>query len=245
VEEAIRRAAAGDAAALDVTSVVRETHEMRARMNRALYHDLHRNRYRQTMAEGILARIPADLETRIAAVVLEACRQFGFETVSKPGRDTWYLEFGHESVIHSLPDVPEGSRWLGTFNREEAVEKETLDFFASGHPLVEGILLELEDGHRGQVTLMEISGTGAQGQGVAAIVKRGSEFEALPVDFRGVPHPEWAPYFTEEPGSRRPVAARNWEITQNEGWPGLVRGLLHPLQAAGQLWAVAAFRLVD
>lgn len=245
VEEAIRGAAVGEAAGLNVESVIRETHEMRARMNRALYHDLHRNRYRPGMAGGILARIPPDLQTRTAKVVLEACRQFGFETVPKAGHETWYIEFGHEAVIHSLPDVAEGSRWLGTFDREEAVAKETLDFFASGHPLVEGILLELEDGHRGQVTLMEITGTGLTGEGIAAIVKRGSEFEALPVDFLGTPHPEWARYFTEEPGSRRPLKARGWEITRHEGWPELVRGLLHPLQSAGQLWAVAAFRFAD
>ena len=66
-------------------------------MNRALYHDLHRNRYRPELAGDILDRIPPDLETRTTEVVLEACRQFGFEVVPKPGPNAWYLEFGPEA----------------------------------------------------------------------------------------------------------------------------------------------------
>ena len=98
---------------------------MRRRMNRALYQDLHRNRYVADLAPGILSRIPKDLERRTAEVVLEACRQFGFETVAKGGIDTWYFEFGSEATPEGLPGVSEGSRWLGTFSRKEAVERET------------------------------------------------------------------------------------------------------------------------
>jgi ATP-dependent helicase HepA len=223
--------------------VVAETHDARERMNRALYHNLHRHRYRPPLGEGIRSRIPADLEDRTAGVVLEACRQFGFETVAKPGEDTWYIEFGHEAVIHSLPDVPEGSRWLGTFSREEAVEHETLDFFASGHPLVEGILLELEDGHRGQVTAMEIEGTGIEGEGLAVVVKRGSEFEAIVVDLGGRRHPEWSRFIVEEPGSRRPASSTEWGMDV-DAWAARVRELLYPLQSEGKLVAAAVFRFV-
>jgi ATP-dependent helicase HepA len=242
VEDAIRSATAEDVPELDIPTVVRETQEARGRMNRALYHDLHRSRYRPEGAEAILARIPADLEDRTANVVLEACRQFGFETVAKPGHDTWYIEFGHEAVVESLPGVPEGSRWLGTFNREEAVERETLDFFASGHPLVEGILLELEDGHRGQVAFMNIAGTGMTGEGLAVIVKRDSDFEAIVVDFEGNRRPEWAPFFTEEQGCRSPATPTDWGLTDTEGWAHRVRELLYPLQSEGKLVGAAAFR---
>lgn len=41
--------------------------------------------------------------------------------------------------------VPGGSSFVGTFDREEAVEDEAVDFFASGHPLVEGVLAYFED----------------------------------------------------------------------------------------------------
>jgi hypothetical protein len=248
VEEAIGAAAATPEPRLNIDAVVEETQQARQRMNRALYHDLHRNRYRPEHAEGILSRIPEDLEDRTAEVVLEACRQFGFETVAKPGADTWYVEFGGEAVIESLPDVPEGSRWLGTFDREEAVARETLDFFASGHPLVEGILMELEDGHRGQVALLDITGTGTAGGGMVALVKRGAEFKAKVVDLQGKRRREWARFFTEEPGHRREADPAEWGLTRNPEtlrvWAARCRELLHPLQKEGKLVAVAAFRLL-
>jgi ATP-dependent helicase HepA len=247
VEEAIRSATLSHPPQLDVEAVVRETHEARARMNRALYHDLHRNRYRPELAPGILARIPSDLERRTAEVVLEACGQFGFETVAKGSRATWYIEFGSESVVESLPGVAEGTRWLGTFDREEAVRRETLDFFASGHPLVEGILLELEDGHRGQIAMLEVRGTGVTGGGVLAMVKRGAEFEAVVVDLKGRRHPEWARFFTEERGARREGDPLSWGLAGAEAlaaWAPRARELLHPLQREGKLVAAAAFRLL-
>ena len=54
-------------------------------------------------------------------------------------------ELGNEAVVDSLPGVPGGSSFVGTFDREEAVEDESIDFFASGHPLVEGVLAYFED----------------------------------------------------------------------------------------------------
>ena len=35
--------------------------------------------------------------------------------------------------------------FLGTFSREEAVRDESIDFYASGHPMVEGLLAHLEE----------------------------------------------------------------------------------------------------
>ncbi len=248
VEEAIRAATGAAPPEFDIDSVVAETHEMRARMNRALYHDLHRNRYRPELAGAILARIPRDLEDRTAEVVLEASRQFGFETVVKQGADTWYIEFGPEAVVESLPGVAEGTRWLGTFNREEAVARETLDFFASGHPLVEGVLLELEDGHRGQVALLELEGTGESSGGLVAIVKRGADFEARTIDLSGRLHPEWAHWFTGERGTRRAGDPVRWGLPTDarslEAWATRVRELMPRLHKKGKLVAVAAFRLL-
>jgi len=56
-----------------------------------------------------------------------------------------HIEFGNEAIVDSLPGVPGGSAYVGTFDREEAVEDESIDFFASGHPLVEGVLAYVED----------------------------------------------------------------------------------------------------
>jgi len=106
---------------------------------KAVYHHLHRDGFSPETAPGILARVPADLDVRMERFVLEAADLFGFETAERAGRRTWYLEFGSDSLVEHLPGVSAGSRWLGTFDRGEAVEKEDLDFFASGHALVEGI----------------------------------------------------------------------------------------------------------
>ena len=150
-------------------------------------------------------------------------------------------------MVESIPGVAEGTRWLGTFDRDEAVQRETLDFFASGHPLVEGVLVEIEDGHRGQIALLEVHGTGVTGAGVLAMVKRGAEFEALVVDIRGRRHPEWARFFTEERGARREGDPLSWGLAGPEAmaaWAPRARELLHPLQREGKLVAAAAFRLL-
>jgi len=245
VEESLQVAAGTNPPLLDIQGVVAETHEVRQRMNRALYQDLHRNRYRPELALSIRSRIPPELESLNERVVMEACRQFGFETVPKTGRNVWYVEFGPESTIEHLPGVTEGTRWLGTFNREEGVERETLDFFAAGHPLVEGVLMELEDGHRGDVALFTISGAGIEGEGFGALLRRGPEIEAVVVDATGHRRPEWTPFLLEEPGRRKEALPADWGLSTKpvrEAWAERVRALLYPLQSEGRLAAVAAFR---
>ena len=244
VEEALVVAASTDPPVLDIDAVVAETHEARRRMNQALYQDLHRNRYRPELAPSIFSRIPPELEDLTERVVLEACRQFGFETVTKAG-NVWYVEFGPESTIDHLPGVPEGSRWLGTFSRKVGVRRETLDFFASGHPLVEGVLMELEDGHRGEVALFSIAEPGMQGGGFGALIRRGPETVAVVVDGSGRRRPEWAPYLLEGAGKRREVSLADWGLTAKparDAWAQRVRALLYPLQAEGRLASVAAIR---
>lgn len=248
VEEAIRRAFDADPPDFAVDPVIEETREARARMRRGFYHHLHRNGYRPDRAEGILDRIPGDLEPRTAEVVLEACRQFGFEVVEKPGANTWYIEFGNESILEHLPGSKGGERWLGTFDRREAVRRETLDFFASGHPLVEGILMELEDGHRGEVTFLDVPGAGVEGAGILALVKEGAEFRTVAIDFEGNRRPEWTAWFREDPPPWRAARPADWGLTTRpdirEGFGAAVRRILYPLQSEGKLVGAAAFRLL-
>ena len=85
---------------------------------------------------------------------LGAANDLGLRIVEKGGDALYYLELGTSLTVESIPGVPDESRWLGTFDREEALQKDELDFFASGHPLVEGLLLELEDGVRGRATMV-------------------------------------------------------------------------------------------
>ena len=68
--------------------------------------------------------------------------------------------------MDSLPGVPGGTSFLGTFDREEALEDERLDFFASGHPLVEGILAHLEESRLGRVAVLRVAIGSETGRGL-------------------------------------------------------------------------------
>ena len=112
-------------------------------------------------ADGILARVPADLD---ALNEDGGGRPPASGSASGSSRSAagarFSIEFGNEALVDSLPGVPGGSSFLGTFDREEAVADETLDFFAAGHPLVEGVLAHLEEAPRGRVAVAPARGSG-------------------------------------------------------------------------------------
>jgi ATP-dependent helicase HepA len=121
----------------------------RTRIREAAYQQLHRDPYRPDMASGILARVPSDLDELTERIVTTACARLGFRVEHLRGRRIFAIELGNEAIVDSLPGVAGGSTYVGTFDREEAVEDESIDFFASGHPLVEGVLAYVEDAARG------------------------------------------------------------------------------------------------
>ena len=87
---------------------------------------------------------------------MTACTRLGFTVEHTRGRRVFAIELGSDALVDSLPGVRSGSTYVGSFDREEAVEDETLDFFASGHPLVEGILAHFEDSVLGRVARIEL-----------------------------------------------------------------------------------------
>ena len=89
--------------------------------------------------------MPAELDALNEEVVVTACIGLGFTVEHPRGRRIFAIELGNGALVDGLPGVPGGSSYVGTFDREEAVENETIDFFASGHPLVEGIFAHFED----------------------------------------------------------------------------------------------------
>jgi len=153
------------------------------------------------------------------------------------------IELGYEALVDQLPGIPAGSRWLGTFNREEAVTRETLDFFATGHPLVEGVLTELEEGRRGRVALLQIPEEAGEGEvfGLLAIYKRGPGFEAVAIDAQGRPRPEIAARLTAQALQPELVDAKKW--TGQKGWAPTIRRLAAALPEGEEPQAVAAFRI--
>ncbi len=143
------------------------------------------------MAQAILARVPANLDALNEEVVTTACARLGFGVERQRGRRRFSFDFGNEALIDSLPGVPGGSSFLGTFDREEAVEDETLDFYASGHPLVEGLLAHLEESPRGRVAVVTLAGAPG-GRGLAAVYKDRPAFEVVVFDDLGNSRADWA-----------------------------------------------------
>jgi len=125
--------------------IVADARAARTRIREAAYQQLHRDPYRAEMAAGILARVPTDLDALTERAITGGCARLGFRVEHLRGRRIFAIELGNEAVVDSLPGVAGGSAYVGTFDREEAVEDESIDFFASGHPLVEGVLAYFED----------------------------------------------------------------------------------------------------
>jgi ATP-dependent helicase HepA len=239
VVQAIRKAAESTHPQLDIEAIVQETHDVRQRVMKSMYHHLLQNAFRPELGPKILDELPPDLEERTEAVVLGACEQFGFEIEEKTGKATWYLEFGGEAVVEGLHGVSEGSRFLGTFDRAEAVAKETLEFFASGHPLVEGILGELADGTRGQVALLEFPDSGMKGEGWLLIDRHAPHHTLRAFDLEGNERLEWSEYCVQPEHLARVIQARNWKVPD---WGERTRAFFASITLSGKLNAVAAVR---
>ena len=128
----------------------------RARIHEAAYQQLHRDPYRAALGPSILGRVPEGLDALVEQVVVNAASRLGFRIEQVRGRRAYAIEFGNEAIIDSLPGVPGGSSFVGSFDREYAVEDESIDFFASGHPLVEGLLAHFEEDRKGRVARLEV-----------------------------------------------------------------------------------------
>jgi ATP-dependent helicase HepA len=206
VEEALEARAFDPSATLSserIDSLLSEARAARTRIREAAFHELHRDRYQAEMAEGILSRVPSGLDPLNEEVVTVACERLGFGVERHRGRRRYSIEFGNEALVDSLPGVPGGTSFLGTFDREEAVDDETLDFFAAGHPLVEGILAHLEESPRGRVGVVGLGAPGPPRLGLAAFYKDGPAFDVTVVDSDGRRRPDWATVLR-----RRPVRVR-------------------------------------
>jgi hypothetical protein len=136
---------------------------------------------------------------------LGAANDLGLKIVDKGGTALYYLELGTSLTVESIPGVPDESRWLGTFDRVEAQQKDEFDFFASGHPLVEGLLLELEDGARGRTAMFTVTSPDLKGAGVICFFKDGPSFQAVVFDTKGDQRPEWASAILEALPKARPA----------------------------------------
>lgn len=221
------------------TQVIGEAREAQDRIQAAAYHELHRNPYRSGFAEEILARVPPDLEEVTEEVVLSACEQLEMNVEPQRGRARYSVELGKRSRVETLPGIAAGASFLGTFDREVAVQDESIDFFASGHPLLEGLLAHLDESSIGRVGLLHTRLPGGKsGLGLAGLYKEGPQFHAIVFDADGRRREDWEKALLRRPLKSRRVRAD--DVTSQPGWPALVRGMARHLEPFGQPVAVAA-----
>ncbi|MGE3190577.1 MAG: helicase-related protein [Vicinamibacterales bacterium] len=240
VEGALEALALAGAALLPaprIAALVAEARAGRTRIREAAYQQLHRDPYRADMAAGILARVPAGLDALTEEVVVKASIGLGFTIAHPPGHRVFSIELASGSLVDGLPGVPAGASFVGTFDREEAVENEFIDFFASGHPLVEGLLAHYEENPRGRAVRFAIEIGDEQGAGLVAVYKEGPAFEVVAFEAGGRARPDWAAAMRRRPLAVRPLTRAEVEAGD---WPGLVRRLGARLDPARRPHAVAA-----
>jgi ATP-dependent helicase HepA len=218
-------------------ALVSKAHAARTRIREAAYQQLHRDPYRSDMAASILARVPAELDALNEKVVVTACIGLGFSIERPRGHRIFAIELGNGALVDGLPGVPGGSSYVGSFDREEAVEKETIDFFASGHPLVEGIFAHFEESAVGRVARFEVEIAHERGEGLVAIYKDGPVFEVVAFDSAGQARPDWVAAFRQQPLRARRVTD---EPVEDREWAGMVRRLGARLDPARRPHALAA-----
>ena len=240
VEGALEKIALDPLASLSgehLDALVSEAHAARTRIREAAYQQLHRDPYRSEMASGILARVPAELDALNEEVVVTACIGLGFAIERPRGRRIFAIELGNAALVDGLPGVPGGSSYVGSFDREEALEEETLDFFASGHPLVEGIFAHYEESPLGRVARFEVAIDRDRGEGLVAIYKDGPAFEIVVFDAAGLARPDWAAALRQRPLGARPVTD---DAPGDQDWRAMVRRLGPSLDPARRPHALAA-----
>ena len=241
VERAIEDAALSDAETIPVSffeDAVAQAKAGRDRIAAAAYHELYRDPFDAEDAEAILARVPADIDELTEDVVLGACAQLGLRVEEHRGGRVHSILFGNHAKVDSLPGVQGGASFLGTFDRAEAVADESIDYYASGHPLVEGLLAELDDGPLGRTAILHVDAKGGSGLGLLALYRTERGFEAVCVDVAGVARPDWAEILTARPLRSRRVKTE--PLVEQPGWAEGIRMMAERLPRRDRPAAVAA-----
>jgi ATP-dependent helicase HepA len=214
-----------DGGGIDETELVAAVERARSKGEADLPRVLYADAYRPEHGPAVLSWVPGDLEARTREFSLGAASSLGLEVVEKGGEALWYLAFGAGATVDTLPGVPADARYLGTFSRGEAVRREEIDFFASGHPLVEGLLLELCDGPRGRAALFELDGLGTRRAGLLLLFKHGPATAPVVLDRHGRERPDWIEPLRAGLARARPI--RPTDRTLDARW----RESIHTLAA--------------
>jgi len=107
----------------------------------------------QPLEDGLWG-VARDLDERLEETVTELAKRVGIRVDTDDEVDAFQcaFHFGHALNVEGLPglDVMEDRTLLGTFWRDTAVEAEELEYFATGHSLVEALFGFLRDGPYGR-----------------------------------------------------------------------------------------------
>jgi ATP-dependent helicase HepA len=239
VEAALERAAVSEEARLSESrsaAILGAARAAQSRIREAAWREMHRDPFRPEMAQAVLARVPPELDPLNEDVVTAACERLHLH-LEPHARHVFSVELGNQALVDSLPGVAGGSSFLGTFDREQAVDDERLDYFAAGHPLVEGLLAHLEDSPLGRVTVLRVTIGEEKGVGLVAFYKGGPAFDVVVIDPQAQPRPEWAAALRRRPlRTRRPPLG----LLQAPAWPATIRRLASALDPSRRPVALAA-----
>jgi ATP-dependent helicase HepA len=107
----------------------------------------------QSLEDGLWS-VARDLDERLEESVTELAKRVGLRVDTDEEVEAFQcaFHFGHALKVEALPglDVMEDRTVLGTFWRDTAVEAEELEYFATGHSLVEALFGFLRDGPYGR-----------------------------------------------------------------------------------------------
>jgi ATP-dependent helicase HepA len=239
VEAALETAALSPSGSLSPArfqAIVDGVRAAQSRIREAAWREMHRDPYTSDMAPSILARVPPDLDALNEDVVTATSERLSLHVEPHAGH-VFSIELGNQALVDSLPGVPGGTSYLGTFDREEGVADERLDFFAAGHPLVEGVLAHLEESPLGRVAVLDVTIGEEKALGLVALYKEGPVFEAVAVDAEGTSRPDWAACLRRRPLRTRRVAPGRM---RDPRWAAAVRRMAAALDPARRPVAVAA-----
>ncbi len=107
----------------------------------------------ESLEDGLWS-IARDLDERLEETITELADRIGIKVDQDQEVDAFQcgFHFGQTLNVEALPgyDITEERTVLGTFWRDTAVEQEEIEYFATGHPLVEALFGFLRDGPYGR-----------------------------------------------------------------------------------------------
>jgi len=105
-----------------------------------------------------------DLDERLEETVTELAKKVGIGVDTEEHVEAFQVAFdlGRELTVEALPGISlaQDKVLVGTFWRDTAIEREEIEYFATGHPLVEALFAFLRDGLFGRSGLRAIDARG-------------------------------------------------------------------------------------